>query len=75
MDYEQNIKGVDKMQIIEALKLEMRIQDISQAEMARRIGVSAQQLNNVLQGKDIKFKKKKKICKELGVEVRLEKNK
>ena len=62
MDYEQNIKGVDKMQIIEALKLEMRIQDISQAEMARRIGVSAQQLNNVLQGKDIKFSWIEKIC-------------
>ena len=46
----------------------MQEQNISQAEMARRIGVTRQEVNNFLSGRQvISFDKLEKICIELKI--------
>lgn len=46
----------------------MQEQNISQAEMARRIGVTRQEVNNFLSGRSaIHFDKLEKICIELKI--------
>ena len=46
----------------------MQEQNISQAEMARRIGVTRQEVNNFLSGRQvISFDKLERICQELKI--------
>ena len=46
----------------------MQEQNISQAEMARRIGVTRQEVNNFLSGRQvISFDKLERICLELKI--------
>lgn len=46
----------------------MQEQSISQAEMARRIGVTRQEVNNFLSGRQvISFDKLERICQELKI--------
>ena len=46
----------------------MQEQNISQAEMARRIGVTRQEINNFLSGRQvISFDKLERICQELKI--------
>lgn len=46
----------------------MQEQSISQAEMARRIGVTRQEVNNFLSGRQvIPFDKLERICQELKI--------
>ena len=46
----------------------MQEQNISQADMARRIGVTRQEVNNFLSGRQvISFDKLERICQELKI--------
>ena len=56
-----------KQSPLRAMLIEMmQEQSISQAEMARRIGVTRQEVNNFLSGRQvISFDKLERICQEL----------
>ena len=58
-----------KQSPLRAMLIEMmQEQNISQAEMARRIGVTRQEVNNFLSGRQvISFDKLERICQELKI--------
>lgn len=58
-----------KQSPLRAMLIEMmQEQNISQAEMARRIGVTRQEVNNFLSGRQvISFDKLERLCQELKI--------